>query len=206
MPARAWLAASSRWTRTRRSRARFPSYPIFRFRNQPTTMSTLAPSVLSDPRTKYAKPEYPSQDQSMPGREREMKPKADHGEDSYKGHDRLRGLVALITGGDSGIGRAVALSYAREGADVVFTYLSEDEDARETERLVTEAGQRVKSNRVDQVDRRACDAIVEETLRDFGRIDILVNNAAFQKTFEKFEDISDEDIVRTFRVNIESCF
>lgn len=169
-------------------------------------MSAVATPILSDPRTKYPKPEYPDQEQSIPGSERAMNPLADHGEDSYKGHDRLRGLVALITGGDSGIGRAIALSYAREGADVVFTYLSEDEDARETERLVTEAGQRVKSYRVDQVDRRACDAIVEETLSEFGRIDILVNNAAFQKTYSSIEDIPDEDISRAFRVNIESCF
>ena len=157
-----------------------------------------------DPRTKYATPSFPQQDQSIPGSEREMEPKADHGEESYEGHGRLNDRVAIITGGDSGIGRAVALAYAREGADVVFTYLEEDEDAKETERLVKEAGRKVKSYRVDQSDRQTCDRIVKETMDEFGRLDILVNNAAFQKTYESLDDIPDDELERTYRTNIES--
>ena len=163
--------------------------------------------ILRDPRTKYPRPSFPKQqEQKHPGSEQEMNPKADHGEESYKGHDRLKGLVALITGADSGIGRAIAIAYAREGAHIVFTYLEEDEDAKETERLVSEAGQRVKSYRMDQSDRKACDHILDETVSHFGRLDILVNNAAFQKTYESIEDIPDDEIEYAFKTNIESFF
>src|SRR5690606_780006 len=97
-------------------------------------MTRLTESILTDPRDKYSKPRFPEQDQSMPGTEKEMEPHADHGEKSYRGSEKLKGMVAVITGGDSGIGRAVAIAFAREGADIAFTYLEEDEDAKETER------------------------------------------------------------------------
>lgn len=142
----------------------------------------------------------------MPGAEKEMEPKADHGESSYKGSGKLKGLVALITGGDSGIGRAIAIAFAREGADVAFTYLEEDADAKETERLVVDAGRRVKSFRMDQTSREACDKTTDTVLNDFGRLDILVNNAAFQKTYDSFDEIPDEEISRAFSTNIESFF
>lgn len=161
---------------------------------------------LQDPRTKHETPSFPRQEQKMPGSEKEMQPKADHGESSYKGSGKLKGLVALITGGDSGIGRAVALAYAREGADVAFTYLEEDADAKQTEKLVAEAGRRTKSFRMDQTSREACDKTIDTVLSEFGRLDILVNNAAFQKTYDSFDDIPDEEISRAFNTNIESFF
>src|SRR5690554_5590053 len=99
-------------------------------------MTRLTESILTDPRKKYPKPKFPEQNQSIPGTEKEMEPKADHGENSYRGNDKLKGMVAVITGGDSGIGRAIAIAFAREGADIAFTYLEEDEDAKETERLI----------------------------------------------------------------------
>lgn len=163
-------------------------------------------TVFQDPRTKYPAPIFPSQPQSIPGFENDMQPKADHGEQSYKGSQKLAGSVALITGGDSGIGRAVALAYAREGANVAFTYLEEDSDAAETERLVQDSGQDVIAIRMDQSDRAACERAIDLCLKRFGRLDILVNNAAFQKTYASLEDIPDRDLDYTFRTNIEAFF
>ncbi|MFW6354454.1 MAG: SDR family oxidoreductase [Verrucomicrobiota bacterium] len=168
-------------------------------------MTTRA-SHLQDPRTRFPAPPYGSTDQSHPGHENEMIPQAHHGEDTYVGHGRLEGLVALISGGDSGIGRAVALAYAREGADVAFTYLEEEDDARETERLVQEAGREVISYKSDQTDRAACEKVVADTLERFGRLDILVNNAAYQQTYSKIEDIPDDELRRAFETNIEAFF
>lgn len=170
------------------------------------SMKDSTPRTLSDPRTLYQKPSYPQQQQDLPGEEAKMVPQADHGESTYRGHGRLEGLVALITGGDSGIGRAVALAYAREGADVVFTYLKEQADAGETERLVKEAGRRVKSHRVDQSERSVCDRVVQETVRDFGRLDILINNAAFQETYDSLDELPDDELEFAFRTNIQSAF
>ncbi len=169
-------------------------------------MNDRATSKFQDPRTKYPAPPFPRQDQSIPGHERAMEPKADHGEKTYEGHSRLEGRVALITGGDSGIGRAVALAYAREGADIVFTYLQEDADARKTEKLIEDAGRRARSYRVDQTDRSTCETIVEETVVDFGRLDIVVNNAAFQKSYSSLDEIPDEELEAAFQTNIQSIF
>jgi NAD(P)-dependent dehydrogenase (short-subunit alcohol dehydrogenase family) len=163
-------------------------------------------SIFSDPRTKYPAPLFPQQSQGIPGFEKKMEPLADHGESSYQGSKRLNNAVALITGGDSGIGRAVALAYAREGADVVFTYLDEDEDARETEKLVRACGKQVLGIRMNQNDRSACEKAIDDCLEKFGRLDILVNNAAFQKTYDNWEDIPDSELDYTFRVNIEAFF
>jgi len=163
-------------------------------------------SIFSDPRTKYPAPLFPQQTQGIPGLEKKMEPLADHGESTYQGSKRLDNAVALITGGDSGIGRAVALAYAREGADVVFTYLDEDEDARETEKLVRTCGKQALGIRMNQNDRAACEKAIDDCLEKFGRLDILVNNAAFQKTYDKWEDIPDNELDYTFRVNIEAFF
>jgi NAD(P)-dependent dehydrogenase (short-subunit alcohol dehydrogenase family) len=159
-----------------------------------------------DPREIYEKPPYSVKQQPPPGTEEEMIPKADHGESSYNGTGRLKGRNALITGGDSGIGRAVALAFAREGADVAISYLSEDADARETERLVSEAGRKTVLLRGDIGERGMSEAIARKATDAFGTIDILVNNAALQRTYEKFEEIPDDEFEQTFRVNIFAMF
>lgn len=135
-----------------------------------------------------------------------MDPVPDHGETSYKGSGRLSGKRAIITGGDSGIGRAVALAFAREGADVLISYLSEDEDAQETKRLVEDAGQKAVLVSGDIQDARHCRKIVDTAITELGGIDILVNNAAHQASITEIEDISDEEWELTFRVNIHAMF
>ena len=135
-----------------------------------------------------------------------MTPKPDHGEASYKGSGRLAGKVAIITGGDSGIGRAVAVAFAREGADLLIAYLDEEEDAQETARLVEEAGRKVETLAGDLADPAHCRAVVERAVDTFGRVDVLVNNAAFQMTHESLDEISDEEWDHTFAVNIGAMF
>ncbi|MEE8628215.1 MULTISPECIES: SDR family oxidoreductase [Methylobacterium] len=142
-----------------------------------------------------------------PGTEAEMTPRADHGEESYRGCDKLTGRVAVITGGDS-IGRAVAIAYAREGADVLISYLSEaeDADARETARHVEAAGRRCVRVPGDIAEAAQCRSIVDRAVAEFGRIDILVNNAAFQRTYQSLDEVPDEEWEYTFRTNITAMF
>ena len=161
---------------------------------------------LADPRKIYERPPYSDKHQAPPGSENEMSPTADHGEATYEGAGRLSGRRALITGADSGIGRAVALAYAREGADVAISYLSEHEDANETERLVTKAGSQAILLPGDISERTICEAVARDAIKAFGKIDILVNNAAFQRVYEKFEDIPDDEFEETYRVNIFAMF
>jgi len=144
--------------------------------------------------------------QTPPGTLGEMATKPDHGETSYQGSGRLAGKKTIVTGGDSGIGRAVAIAYAREGADVLISYLSEHDDARDTARLVEEAGQRAILVAGDLADREHCEAVIGQAVDAFGRIDVLVNNAAYQMTHETVEEISDEEWTRTFDVNITAMF
>jgi NAD(P)-dependent dehydrogenase (short-subunit alcohol dehydrogenase family) len=147
-----------------------------------------------------------AQQQEAPGQVGAMRPKPDHGEESYVGHNRLAGKATLITGGDSGIGRAVAIAFAREGADVAFAYLEEDGDAKETERWIEDAGRKSLSMRGDLADPEHCRGIVSDTIEAFGRIDVLVNNAAFQRTYASIEEIPDDELRRHFAVNIEAMF
>jgi NAD(P)-dependent dehydrogenase (short-subunit alcohol dehydrogenase family) len=135
-----------------------------------------------------------------------MQTPADHGQDSYRGYDRLKGKVALITGGDSGIGRAVAIAYAREGADVLISYLNEHTDAEETARLVREAGQKALTIPGDIGEEAHCELLVSRCIGELGRIDILVNNAAFQSVHEKIEEFTTEELERTYRTNIFAMF
>jgi NAD(P)-dependent dehydrogenase (short-subunit alcohol dehydrogenase family) len=160
-----------------------------------------------DPREAGPKPPYPEQQQPIPGSDEQMTPKADHGEESYPGGSgRLAGLVAIVTGGDSGIGRATALAFAREGADVVVSYLNEEQDARETVRLVEDSGRRTLAIGGDITDEAHCKRIIDDTVREFGRIDILVNNAAYQKMFDSIEQIPTEEWRRTFATNVDAMF
>jgi NAD(P)-dependent dehydrogenase (short-subunit alcohol dehydrogenase family) len=152
------------------------------------------------------KPPFPRQHQSMPGMTDAMQPKPDHGEKSYRGSGRLSGKKAIITGGDSGIGRAVAIAYAREGADVLIAYLNEHEDAKETGRWVEQAGRKAVLEPGDIGSSAICRGIVEKAVKEFGGIDILVNNAAHQATFRSIEDITDEEWELTFRVNVHAMF
>lgn len=135
-----------------------------------------------------------------------MEPRPDHGETSYRGTGRLAGKVAIVTGGDSGIGRAVAIAYAREGADLVVSYLSEHEDAEDTARLVDEAGQRCVLVSGDLADADHCRAVVRRTIDEFGRLDVLVNNAAHQRSYTALEDVPDDDWDRTWAVNVSAMF
>ncbi len=148
----------------------------------------------------------PTQQQQPPGVESLLNPKADHGETSYVGSGKLKDKATIITGGDSGIGRAVALAFAREGADVLIAYLNEHEDAEETRRLVEEAGRKAVLVPGDIADPAHCRAIVDKAVEAFGRIDVLVNNAAFQMTHDSLEEIPDEEWDYTFQVNITAMF
>jgi NAD(P)-dependent dehydrogenase (short-subunit alcohol dehydrogenase family) len=151
-------------------------------------------------------PPFPKQEQEPPGREAEMRPLADHGEETYVGHGRLEDKVALITGADSGIGRAVAIAFAREGADVLCSYLEEDEDAAETARWVQEAGRRCITVPCDVGDRDHCRALVEQAADELGGLDVLVNNAAYQMAYESFLEIPPEEIDFVFRTNVIAMF
>jgi NAD(P)-dependent dehydrogenase (short-subunit alcohol dehydrogenase family) len=159
-----------------------------------------------DPQEKYAQPPFPEQEQQVPGLEEEMQPKADHGEESYKGSGKLLGRKAIITGGDSGIGRAVAIAFAREGADVLISYLNEDEDAKTTAKYVEDAGRKAVLLAGDISDEEHCKQIVQRAVDEFGQIDILVNNAAFQMARESLQDVPSEEWDKTFRTNIYSMF
>lgn len=155
----------------------------------------------------FPKPPFDDQAQTRPpGLTRDMDPRPDHGEDSYRGSGRLEGKAAIITGADSGIGRAVALAYAREGADVLISYLSEHEDAEETRRLVEEAGRKAVVVAGDISEPAHCRAIVDRAVEAFGKVDVLVNNAAHQMTFEDIGEIPDEEWDYTFRTNIHAMF
>lgn len=162
----------------------------------------------TDPAEKYPIPPFPKQEQEPLGIEAEMKPKADHGEESYKGCDKLRGKKAVITGGDSGIGRAISIAFAREGADVLISYLDdvEDEDANETANYVREAGRKAILMKGDIRSPEHCRKIIEKAVEEFGQIDILVNNAAFQMARDSLADISDEEWIKNFDTNIHPMF
>ncbi|TKV74156.1 glucose 1-dehydrogenase [Bradyrhizobium elkanii] len=154
----------------------------------------------------YPKPPFPSQRQPMPGSTTKMDPRPDHGETSYKGSRRLQGKRAIVTGGDSGIGRAVAIAFAREGADVLIAYLDESDDAKEVVALIEKEGRRAVRVEGDLRSADHCRAVVGRAVQEFGRVDILVNNAAHQATFADIGDISDEEWRMTFEVNIHAMF
>ena len=158
---------------------------------------------VQDPR-EGPKPSEDVPEQDFPGVEKGLIPKADHGEESYRGSGKLDGRVALVTGGDSGIGRAVCIAFAREGADIAIGYLSDKEatDAEETRKWVEKAGRRCFLRRFDVRQKHECLELVSQTRRELGRIDVLVNNAAYQMSQESLLDYSEEQIIRTFHTNI----
>jgi NAD(P)-dependent dehydrogenase (short-subunit alcohol dehydrogenase family) len=165
-----------------------------------------ANTTIQNPVEQYPKPPYPAQEQEMPGSEQEMDPRPDHGEKTYQGNNRLRGRKALITGGDSGIGKAVALAYAREGADVLISYLNEHEDAREIEALIKKEGKKVVLVPGDISSEAHCHTLIERMVAELGGIDILVNNAAYQMEHESLQEISAEEWDYTFKTNIHAMF
>ncbi|MEN0084157.1 MAG: SDR family oxidoreductase [Leifsonia sp.] len=149
---------------------------------------------------------FPEQQQQPPGRTDEMDPRPDHGEESYRGSGKLTGKVALITGADSGIGKAVAIAYAREGADIAISYLEEDDDAEDTATWVREAGRRALLLRGDVSDPQHCRDLVARTVEELGGLDILVSNAAYQMTHESLEEIPDEEWDHTIATNVSAFF
>lgn len=151
-------------------------------------------------------PPHPAQHQAPPGQTKLMQPIPDHGEHSYEGNGKLEGKVALITGADSGIGKAVAIAFAREGADILISYLNEDEDAADTAKWVREAGRKAVVVAGDIKSEDHCRALVQRAVDDLGRLDILVNNAAFQRTYAGIADITAEEWDETFRTNIYAPF
>jgi NAD(P)-dependent dehydrogenase (short-subunit alcohol dehydrogenase family) len=162
---------------------------------------------MMDPRKAEQSGNRPSQEQEATGRESEMEPRPDFGKDSYRGHGRLKDRVAVITGADSGIGRAVALAFAREGADVVVGYLENHADAAETASLVQQEGRGALSVAEDIAENAGCQRLVQQAVERFGRIDILVNNAAYQgKSVDGFENLDAERVERTFRTNVIAMF
>lgn len=148
----------------------------------------------------------PKQQQTPPGVESELRPVADHGESSYRGSGRLTGKAAVITGADSGIGKAVAIAFAREGADVLISYLDEHEDAEDTRKWVEDAGRKAVLVPGDLADAAHCREIIAMAVREFGRVDVLVNNAAFQMNHTSLEEIGDEEWDRTLAINLSAMF
>jgi NAD(P)-dependent dehydrogenase (short-subunit alcohol dehydrogenase family) len=159
-----------------------------------------------DPTKQYPQPPYPEQEQEMPATEQEMNPKPDHGEETYKGSGRLAGKKAIITGADSGIGKAVAIAFAREGADIIISYLEEDEDAKETAEYVRQAGKKAILVPGDISNEEQCRKIIDTSIKELGGIDILVNNAAYQMEHESLQEITSEEWDKTFKTNVYSMF
>jgi NAD(P)-dependent dehydrogenase (short-subunit alcohol dehydrogenase family) len=157
---------------------------------------------VSEPRPES----QPEQQQTPPGVLGEMTPKPDHGEESYQGSGKLAGKVAVITGGDSGIGRAVAIAFAREGADVLISYLSEHEDAQDTAKYVEDAGRRCVLVPGDLADRAHAKTIIPKAVEEFGKVDVLVNNAAFQMSHDSLEEVSDDEWDYTLATNLSAMF
>ena len=161
----------------------------------------------TDPKSQEPKPEFNEQKIPHPGLEKDMNVKPDHGEESYKGLGRLTDKVAVITGGDSGIGRAIAIAFAREGADVIITYLPDEEpDADETLSWVQEAGRKGVKIPGDLRQEQHCNEVIERAFQEFGKLDILVHNAAFQMAHEKLEEFTTEEFDRTFKTNVYALF
>lgn len=169
-------------------------------------MSTTVKTPKQNPVDKYPKPPYPAQEQEMPGTEQKMDPKPDHGETTYRGSGKLTGRTALITGGDSGIGKAVAIAFAREGADVLISYLNEEEDAKETATYVKAAGRKAVLVPGDISNEAHCIHLVEKAIQEFGQLDIIVNNAAYQMEHKSLQEISSEEWDYTFRTNLTAIF
>jgi NAD(P)-dependent dehydrogenase (short-subunit alcohol dehydrogenase family) len=161
---------------------------------------------MQDPKEQYPKPPFPKQEQETPGTEAALAPKADHGETSYKGSGKLEGRKAIITGGDSGIGRAVAIAFAREGADVLISYLNEHEDAKNTAKYVEQAGRKAVLVPGDIQDEEHCKAIIQRAVDELGGLDILVNNAAYQMSHQSLQELTAEELDRTFRTNIYAMY
>jgi NAD(P)-dependent dehydrogenase (short-subunit alcohol dehydrogenase family) len=157
----------------------------------------------TDPTEQYTREDFGKESIEHPGRTADMSVQPDHGEQTYRGSGRLEGKRAVITGGDSGIGRAVAIAFAREGADVLIAYLdAEEEDAQETARWVRDAGRRIVTVPGDIREERHCDALIERAVAELGGVDILVNNAAYQMTLESLEALTTEQLLRTFTTNV----
>jgi NAD(P)-dependent dehydrogenase (short-subunit alcohol dehydrogenase family) len=164
-----------------------------------------SPAII-DPRSAYPRPPFPHQEQELPGRDWKLEPKPDHGEESYSGAGRLAGLATIITGADSGIGKAAAIAFAREGADVLISYLEAHEEAKETADLIQSEGRRAIPVAGDLQDEDHCRRLVEQARDEFGRLDVLVNNAAYQERRESIEEISTEEWERTIRTNLSATF
>ncbi len=164
------------------------------------------PSKLKDPKKQGPKPPFHEPKQAPPGSSEKMEQPPDYGEKSYTGYGRLEGRKALITGGDSGIGRAVALAFAREGADVLIAYLNEDRDAQESARLVRDAGRKAITVAGSIENVKHCDELVNRAFKELGGLDILVNNAAFQRTHESITELTPEEWDTTFKTNIYAMF
>lgn len=172
-----------------------------------TTRKAMTREKLQDPASKYPKPPFKGQEQTWPGLACEMEPRPDHGEKSYKGSGRLMGRKALITGGDSGMGRAAAIAFAREGADVAINYFpTEEPDAKEVIQLIEAEGRKAVALPGDLRDEAFCKTLVEDAAKDLGGLDILVNNAARQQTRASILDISTEDFDATMKTNIYAPF
>ncbi|TWT87248.1 putative oxidoreductase YghA [Pseudobythopirellula maris] len=165
-----------------------------------------AATAIGDPSDRGPKPPFEKQTQPYPGDTGAMSPTPDHGEESYRGSGKLTGGAAVITGGDSGIGRAVAIAYAREGADVCIAYLSEEDDAEETARLVRDAGRQAVTFRGDLREEAKCRELIDSAVERFGRMTVLVNNAAYQMTEEEPDDFSSELFDRILKTNIYAPF
>ena len=161
-----------------------------------------------DPRSQYPQPELPEQERlAEPGLAQDMEPKPDHGEDTYRGSGRLTDAVAVVTGADSGIGRAVAIAYAREGADVVLSYLeSEQADADDVVALVEQAGRTALAVPGDLSTREGCRELIQKTVDQFGRVDVLVSNAGKQMWVDDITDVSDEQFDETLKTNVYAFF
>ena len=163
--------------------------------------------TMQDPTTQYPQPEFPQDQQEGPGLAGEMRPKPDHGEETYRGTGRLEGRRAVVTGADSGIGRAVAIAFAREGADVVLSYLpSEEEDAREVVRLVEDAGRKAVAAPGDLADESYCEGLIARAVEELGGVDVLVSNAARQQHVPDIADLSTEQFDDTFKTNVYATF